>query len=337
MKRVLHLLSSSSFSGAENVCSVIIKNTKEVSFYCSPDGLIKDTLKEKNINYIPIKFNIFNLRRIIKKYKIDIVHAHDYKSSFLAFFSQKKVKIISHIHCNNSLMHTYNIYSFIYSLVQKRFYKIIVVSKEILNDMIFKNKIKNKTIILNNVVDAKKIIKLSKEFNTPTYDILFIGRLVNIKRPLFVIDIVNELKKSNNNIKACIIGNGNLFNECENKIKELNLEDNIDLKGFISNPFPYIASSKVVLLPSTTEGMALTPIESLILNTPVLNSGVEGLKTIFENFPKYICNTKEDYIKKINIILKKDKGFYKEDTKNLSKNFTNIKEYIKIIENIYNS
>ena len=53
-KRVLHLLASNSYSGAENVVCTIIDNCSEYDmYYCSPDGPIRKSLEDRKINFIP--------------------------------------------------------------------------------------------------------------------------------------------------------------------------------------------------------------------------------------------------------------------------------------------
>ena len=59
MKKVLHLLSTTSFSGAENVVCQIInmyKNDKNFEmFYCSPNGPIKKSIEDRKIIFVPIE------------------------------------------------------------------------------------------------------------------------------------------------------------------------------------------------------------------------------------------------------------------------------------------
>lgn len=337
-KRVLHLLSSNKYSGAENVACTIIKNSDEISYYCSPKGPVENVLKEKNINYIPIKkLNISEVKKVAKIYNIDLVHAHDFKASFIASFLPKKITIISQLHCNYKFIKYWNIYTLLYTIVQKRFNKIIVVSKDILNDAIFRNKIKNKTVIIENVIDAKEIKKRSIEFETKKYDLIFVARLTEVKRPLFFIELIKELKKTNPNISSCILGQGNLYEECKEKIKEYKLETNIDLLGFVNNPYPYVKNSKIEILPSTAEGLPMSTIEALVLETPVINSGVDGLKDIFNGHEEYIAKNKEEYINSINNILNNKNKNYKDDCKNISKNYTQIDKYINKIKKIHNS
>lgn len=334
---ILHLLTTDHFSGAENVACMIIKNTKENSYYCSLKGPIEKTLKEKNIQFIGLNnLSTIQIRKIIKKYQIDIIHAHDYKASFLAYFFSRKVKVISHLHSNFDFAKKWNIFTITYSIIQKSFHQIIVVSKEILDDAIFGNKIKQKTTILNNVVDPKEIKRLSNQYKTKKYDLIFVGRLIEIKQPLFFIDIVKELKKNQENIHACILGQGELYDECLTKIKEEKLEKNIELVGFQSNPFPYVKNAKIEVLPSKYEGLPMSVIEAMILHVPVVHSGVGGLSSMFKNHQKYICKNKKEYIKCIQSLLNDKEKKYEKDCLTLTKDFSNIQLYSDKIEEIYN-
>ena len=332
---VLHLLASNKYSGAENVACTIIKYTKNVnSFYCSPPGEIENTLKEQNIKYIEINgLSVSRLKEIVIKYNIDIIHAHDFQASFFASFLYIDVDVISHIHCNYKLLKFRKLVSFVYSRIQHKFSKIFVVSKEILEDASFGKKIKPKTLVLNNVVDEDKIIKLSKSFETNKYDLIFVGRLIELKQPLFFISLVSELKKEKNNIKACIVGDGVLYKDCLDAINKNDLSANIELMGFKSNPFPYIKNSKVTVMPSKFEGLPMSAVESLILDVPVVNSGVGGLKSMFMNYEEYICNDMKEYKDIILDILNNKTSAL--DCKNIRKEFTDIKGYSKKIEEIY--
>lgn len=336
-KRILHLLSSNQYSGAENVACTIIQNTNVISYYCCPPGDVEKVLQEQKISYIPFeKKSVSFLRKIVQEYQIDIIHAHDFKASFLASSLNNEVKIVSHLHCNYKLLKLKSIVSLFYCLVQKKFSKIIVVSKEILEDASFGKKIAPKTVVLDNVVDPKKVIKLSEEFSTSSYDLIFVGRLIGLKQPLLFIDIINEIKKKHPNIKAAIIGQGELYEACTEKINCEQLADNIDMIGFVSNPFPYIKNSKIAVLPSKFEGLPMSVIEALILNVPVVNSGVGGLQDMFKQHPKYICQTKNDYVQCILTLLELSPKEYTKDCQSLIKKFTDIKAYGKKIETIYN-
>ena len=153
------------------------------------------------------------------------------------------------------------------------------------------------------------------------------GRLNDEKNPFDFIEIINKLKK--NDLRCVMIGDGTLKNECEQLIKKYDLGKVIDMVGFKENPFPYIKNSKIGIMPSKYEGFGITAVESLVLEKPVLNSGVGGLKKIFENNPEYICKSIDDYVEKINNIDK-----YSSKKIDIS-NYTDLTKWKRLIEEVY--
>lgn len=336
-KKVLHLLFSNSYSGAENVACTIIDNTKDKYdvYYCSPIGPIEEILKERNIKYIPIKkFNIFEIKKIIKNNNFDIIHAHDYKTSFIVGLINFKGKIISQLHCNYDFCSKWNMYTISYALVMKKFSKIIAVSKEIVDNACFLKKQKDKVIVIDNVIDKKRVLDKSIEFKTKKYDLIYVGRLTKIKRPELIIEITKEIRNKFPDFKVCIIGKGDLEEYCEELIHKYNLENNIDILGFKENPFPYVLNSKISILPSLHEGLPMSVIESLILGVPVLNSGVDGLGILFKDYREFICNSNEEYIDKIINILDEKIDLSKDCNKIIEK-YIDINEYKKKIIDVY--
>lgn len=335
-KRILHLLASNSYSGAENVVCTIINNNKDNEmYYCSPMGPIANTLKNRKIKYIPLKrLSPGEVKRVCRDNKIDIIHAHDYKASFVAGMSGFKGRIISQLHVNWEFNKRWNLYTFIYSKIMKRFSKIVVVSKEIMDDAVYVKKKQEKFEIITNVVDSKRVMIKKDEFETDKYDLIFVGRLTSVKQPEMVIEITKKLKEDYPKIRTCMIGDGELMDNCHRLIKEYGLEENIDMKGFIANPFPYIKNSKIALLPSLSEGLPMSVIECMILGVPVINSGVDGLATLFKEYPEFICETIDDYCEISKLIISGNKNLAR-DCQKIIKNAVDIKKYMNKINLLY--
>ena len=336
-KRILHVLASNSFSGAENVVCTIIENMKDKfdMAYCSPKGKIESVLKQRDIKYYGLKkLSYFQLRKVIKEYKPDCIHAHDYSASFLcAFFSSKSIKCISHLHNNWPFATRWNYKTILYRMVLNKFSRIVGVSEKIYEEAVYRDKMQDEYVTIYNYVDASKILKLaSRHQDGNIYDLFYIGRLTEQKNPLFYIEIVSEIAKEYPNIKAVMIGDGELYSQCLEKIREGNLEKNIKLIGFIDNPYEIIDNSRIGIMPSKWEGFGLTAIESLILGKPVLNSGAGGLGEIFHNDEFYICRDKEEYIKKVEMLMKDGKEY---NFKNITSKYSNIEEWKSKMENLY--
>ena len=102
--KVLHILSSNRYSGAENVvCQIIDMFRGEIEMaYCSPDGDIANSLKERNVKFFPLKkLNRKELMRVVKEYQPDIIHGHDLKAVVNVSLLPNKYEKVAHIHVND--------------------------------------------------------------------------------------------------------------------------------------------------------------------------------------------------------------------------------------------
>lgn len=307
MKKIFHLLKSNEFSGAEKVAVTIINTTTDYKhYYVSPKGSISKVLDKYKINFLELnKFNLFNVFFLVKDYRPDIIHAHDISASLIAGFIKiffPKTIVISHLHSNDPRMKKISFRMIFYSSFSILFSKIIVVSDAVTEEFAIK-RIMNNSVVLKNIVDADEINKLSEIPLVQNYDIVFVGRLTEIKNPLKCIDMIFEIKKKNEQCKAVFVGRGPLFDKMNYKIKELNLTENIFLVGFDENPYKYIKNSKCLLLLSRYEGFGLVVLESLLLGTPVVASNVGGIPEILDNSCGLVSNKDEEILEELSKLI----------------------------------
>lgn len=316
-KRVLHVLASNHFSGAENVVCTIIKTlSNEFDMaYCSPNGPIREELNDRNVRFFGInKLRHKELKRIVNDYDPDFIHAHDFRASCVAGMLKGRFLVISHIHKDDPTMRRVTLKSVLYLFFSRRMFRIVGVSDSVLREYIFKSFISDKYITIFNYVDKDEVISRAKEFIiSKKYDLFFLGRLSEEKNPLGFIEIVKML--NNEELRCVMIGDGPLYADCKRLISHNNLEDSIEMVGFQKNPYPYVNSSKIGIMPSKYEGFGLAAIEATILGKPVINSGVGGLSSIYEN-TNLIAHNKAEYkeillnkhfmLPKINIFLDKN-------------------------------
>jgi len=234
------------------------------------------------------------------------------------------------MHQNPTWLKKKNLKAKLYQIRSKKIANIIIVSKSILEEYVYKSKIEKKCFKIPNFIEKESIIKKSKEKFNKNYQVAFFGRIIEEKQPLEFLSIIKEYEEKYNPITACFIGDGTLKNVCQEKIKEWNIKSRIEFLGFQKNPFKIIKNCKCVIMPSLFEGFGLTAVESLILKVPVLNSGKGGLKEIFETQSWYICKEKKEYVEKLREILK-DKIWHEIDLEK----YTNKKYFKEQIEKIY--
>ncbi|MGL4656706.1 MAG: glycosyltransferase [Sarcina sp.] len=83
--------------------------------------------------------------------------------------------------------------------------------------------------------------------------------------------------------KLVILGEGEERESLENLIKELKIQNSVELKGFIKNPYPYIKAADVFICSSRTEGFSLVVAEALVLKKPIISTEITGPKEVLNN------------------------------------------------------
>lgn len=115
--------------------------------------------------------------------------------------------------------------------------------------------------------------------------ILFIGRMVHYKRPLFAIELVKKMIAKRKDVRLMMVGDGPAFEDVKQKIKDENLEEYVHLYGMQDSEQvrKFYKVSDVTLVCSLREGLTLTTYESLSMGVPVVSSDVGGQKELIEN------------------------------------------------------
>lgn len=288
--KIMHLLKSSHFSGAENVATQIISIicSYDESFemiYCSTKGSVKDALESRNIRFFPLDhFSVSTVKKAIKQIKPDIIHAHDMHASFVAALCCGKIPLISHIHNNAYNSRSISVKSISFFLAARKAKHIFWVSKSSFEGYFFHSFFKKKSSILYNIVDVESLNRCSvMDHNEYNYDLVFIGRLTYPKNPERLLTICSKLAQIVADIKVAIIGKGELETVLLNKIIELKLENNIDFLGYRQNPYKILRDSKIMVMTSRWEGTPMVALEAMALGIPIISTPVDGLKDIVTN------------------------------------------------------
>lgn len=340
--RIVHLLKSDRFSGAENIVCQIIDMFKDETgvemIYVSPDGPIHDVLDNRNICFRALReFSQHEINYTLNELKPDIIHAHDCSASVRAAISHK-TKVISHLHNNPKWMQKLCINSLIYALTSSNYKKIITVSNIILSEYIFRRLIKKKCVCLPNIVDSENVITKALEGYIEPIDVLYVGRFAEQKNPLGFLRIIKEIaEQSEKTLSVIMLGVGPLRTECERYIEENKLTNSVNILGFDSNPYKYMKAAKLVIMPSLWEGFGLVAVEAMILGKTVLASPVGGLIDILKDGGGILCENEKIFIEQaLHYLVNED------DRKKIglvavkkARRYTDKENYKRILKNLY--
>lgn len=316
---ILHIISSSNFGGAENYVYMLSKcqgeNNNRIFFYRTGVKKLNSLIKDNNIATIDITkkiynsisfIHIYNLFKLIKKYKIDIIHTHLSKASILGGLAGKLTNTTS-----IATVHGMNKYS-----DYKFNDRLIAVSKAVKNKLIQSGAPSKKVKVIFNGIE-KKDDKIKCSFSKNSLKMLFVGRLSKEKG---LVDFIKNIKSWNNDKwKLKIAGEGVLKNKLIKIIKKYNLGENIEMLGFKNDVKPYYLWADILVLPSFKEGLPISILESFSYGLPVLGRNIESIREVLTDDKTGFLFNKETLFEKLNYIHKN-----KEILDSLSSNCLNI-------------
>lgn len=324
-------------SGAENVQLGILENLRENNdvYYVSPDGTVREFVERAGVNFIAADTdNISEIKRIYREISPDIVHACDPRMSFKCALAG--IPFVSHLHCNCPWMKKLSPNSLALLYTIKKAKAVITVSDSIEEEYIFRKALKKKLRMLPNVVDSRKVVRMSEEPFGENFDLIYVGRLNEQKRPILFLELVKNLTEKLPSITAVMVGEGEMLDDVKAYISE-NSIDNVRLWGFDKNPYRIIKNSKINVFTSSCEGFGLVAVESMILGKPVLGYPVGGLAKIITPESGFLCHDTDEMAESAYRLLT-DEALYSKLSAGAEKNsrrFTDTDGYIKKIQEIY--
>lgn len=282
------------------------------------------------------------LVRKLKNFIQQLKFSHKYKNKFdisLCYLTYSNAcNKISRICSKNRLFFVHSNYPLMYKYDEikiRKFFddkhlddmkQIIFVSEESMTDFLkYYPKYKNKSSVINNLVDYEKIllkskekINIEKDDNQTTF--VFIGRLdESSKRITKQLEMIKYLNSKKQNVELWIVGDGPDKKQYENIIKKNNL-NNVYLFGQKNNPYPYIKRADYLILTSFYEGFPVVFNEALILNKQVITT-ITAKDDVIDS-EKYFHTTNIDSLNKyvLDLIKTKEiKKYHKIDYDKLNK------------------
>ena len=288
--KVMHVLSSRIYSGAEKVVCQIVKSFREdpdmEMVYCSPDSdIVRRMLSEQGVTYLSMKsMCVSELRRVIREQKPDLIHAHDMRAGFFSALCCGKIPLVSHIHNNAYDARGLSPKTVGYLLAGFKAKHILWVSQSSFDGYAFHKLFAKKSSVLYNTIDTEQIFaKKAQDTNTYDYDMIYVGRLTFQNDPQRLMRLCARLKESKPDLKAAIVGTGELEEELKALCVQLNLQETVHFLGFQSNPIKMVADSKAMILTSRWEGTPMCALEAMALGTPVVSTPSDGMMDLLED------------------------------------------------------
>jgi L-malate glycosyltransferase len=312
VKRIVHIIPGDIWAGAESQVYTTLrelhKNMKyDIYVVLFNDGVLCSKLKELNINTYVIDESIFNsfqilkqLTSLLKDIKPQVIHTHEYKSHIISVFSvkflKKRIPIIRTLHgLTSSPKNLKYLKSNIILLIEHFMMKyytscIIAVSKSI--EVILREQLPYVNIVqINNSINITDKMDDSCENARKTYGIpegtFWIGtaaRLVQVKNIEMLIETARVLSLENKmNFFISIFGEGPLQKKLEEMINNYDLSSVIKLHGHTTEIMPIMIYWDAFVLTSFSEGLPMSLLEAMSIETIPICTSVGGVKEIIQD------------------------------------------------------
>ena len=139
--------------------------------------------------------------------------------------------------------------------------------------------------VLYNLIDEESILRKSTEAVEPNHCFTFVnvGRMSPPKRQDRLVEIAHRLKAEGFSFAIQILGGGSEEEKIRQMVKEKDVEDVVQLKGMVLNPYPYIKQADCVVVSSDFEGYSVVIKEALLLGKAIISTDVSGVREVFED------------------------------------------------------
>ena len=293
---VLYVIWSLGLGGAEQVVMALAKGLDRTKFTplvacLNEAGPFSEFLQKEGVRVISLgkkgKFDLSvipKLIRIMKKYQIQIVHAHLFGGSLWGRIAAKLAGVQGIVTTEHSYAGKSKSALWIDRVLAGITDRIIVVSEEIKHFYAQKLNINpdKLQVIYNGVALSlfngtnqdgfRKELGVGKE--TPLLGM--IGRLTPVKAHEVLFEAIVHLQERFPSLVALIIGEGERRQELEKLCRERGVEQNVRFLGLRKDIHRLLSYLDISVLSSDSEGFSMTLLEAMAAGLPVVATAVGG-------------------------------------------------------------
>lgn len=361
MKKVLHITYDMRIGGTEMVIKNIIEGNNDLhismSIFCieEPIGPWGEELRSSGVKIISkarkptLDFQIiFEICKIIKSDKINIVHCHQYTpwvyGVFASLFTKAKVIFTEHGRFYPDSKSWKR--KLLNPLLTYFTRDIVAISEATKKALVEFEYIPEKAIkvIYNGISPLvfihENVQNLRRQYGIAEHTIVFgtVARLDPIKNQALMLHAFAKVLRTNDAAVLLIVGDGEERSSLKELCQKLSIESNVIFTGFIPYPQDYISLIDIFLLTSLSEGTSMTLLEALSLSKPCIVTDAGGNAEIVEHYFNGIVieNNNVDELYESMVALASNKKLIAQFEKNSRKTFDS-KFSQKIMSEKYNS
>ena len=304
-RRIVHLISSGGFYGAEQVLLTLAKGSSRLGMSCSI--LCFEDVRQRNLElfhrasaagieakYLPCQKRIDwsalrDLVNRLKDLKVDLLHTHGAKADFYGLLAARKLElpVVATLHLWSHTPFIVRLYDWLDALVLRFFDRVVGVSEEIATEMRQKRIPQRLIRVIRNGVDLESLVfpgngarrQTRRELGIKEQSLVvgIVGRLTPEKGHRFFLEAARELLQCIPEVVFVIVGDGRLEEELKVHAAALGVMGAVRFAGFRQDVLRFYEAFDVLVSSSLREGTPIVLLEAMAMAKPVIATRVGGV------------------------------------------------------------
>jgi glycosyltransferase involved in cell wall biosynthesis len=291
LPRVLLRFNRDDFS---TICIYLEKRSDKPNYY-QQQGCEVVYLSDKGATGMFNPLLIWELARLLKKNKVDILHCHRHKATVygaIAAMIAKVPVVFSHVHgldrTRNPLRRLEN------RLIFRRVNRILTIGEAVRNDVVASNPAiaAEKVISIGHGIEFNKFadVDITKAqarelLGVPARAFIFgtVGRLVPTKGQADLIAAFAKVQKAVPQAHLVLVGDGRLEQELKQQTADLGCQNAVTFAGKRNDVPKVLRAFDCFVFPSVAEGVGCALLEAMAASLPCIGSLVGGIPEILND------------------------------------------------------
>ena len=305
-RKILHLVSSGGFFGAENVILTLSRQLSrrghavtvaalkdlrdphtEIIEQAKRDGLATVEFTTRGKMDLPA---VQVLAKYLKDNGFDILHTHNYKSDAMGCWAARLagVPVVATAHGFTEMDRKVGLYEKLDRYLLRNFFnRVVVVTEAILPDMS-----PGKRRIIPNGLSPERFSPNLRQrtifrdhYGIAEHEVLIgtVGRLSTEKNQALLLKAFKTLLTRRRDVKLLLVGSGPQETELKELAKALHLQDRVVFTGLLTEMAAVYQAMDIFVLCSLTEGVPMTILEAMASRVPVIATRVGGIPGMIED------------------------------------------------------
>jgi len=306
--RVLHLISSAGFLGAENVMLELATQFREAGLHVTiavlvtgrtPNGDLAEAARKREIpaTVLPCAERldttvIGTIREMIRSERVDVLHSHNYKSNFYAWRALRGERhtwvITNHGRRAGLRLMLYNLAD---AYVARHADRVVAVSDRIARKLRFAGVRRDSIRVIDNGIDTKRFtgigapswLRASLGIPSDARVVGTIGSLTREKGHIHLIRAVSRVLERFPSAYFLIIGDGPERGVLADEAWKLGIRERVIFAGSRTDIPDLLRAMDVFAFPSLLEGLPMALLEAQAAGVPTVATTVGAIPTVIRD------------------------------------------------------